>query len=381
MQVRRIARPVLAGALALAVTGCTGSSPQSPASPGGSAATGSTAPGTSGSDTAAPGTAAPGSAAPSLRVTRTVIGGLRVPWGLTALPDGSALLAERDSGRISRVFADGARALVGILPVSHTGESGLLGLAASADGRTVFAYYTSPSDNRVVSLPFEGRTLGTPTTLLTGIPKAGNHDGGRLLIGPDGNLWISTGDAGRTRDAQNRGSLGGKILRIRPDGSVPPDNPFAGSPVWSFGHRNVQGLAFDSTGQLWATEFGQNTWDELNRVQRGGNHGWPVVEGQGGRAGFVDPQVVWPTDEASPSGLAIVNDVAYVMALRGTRIWQVPLTGGQVATPKAWFTGTYGRLRSVLVRPDGRLWVSTSNRDGRGQPAPEDDRVLEVTLG
>ena len=176
-------------------------------------------------------------------------------------------------------------------------------------------------------------------------------------------------------------ALGGKILRIRRDGSIPADNPFPSSPVWSYGHRNVQGLAFDSTGQLWATEFGQNTWDELNKVVRGGNHGWPEVEGRGGRDGFVDPQVVWPTADASPSGLAIVDDVAYMGALRGVRLWQVPLNGGVAGPPVALLEGTLGRLRTVVVAPDGGgLWITTSNTDGRGSPRQGDDHVVRVAL-
>jgi glucose/arabinose dehydrogenase len=334
-------------------------------------------PAPTGSDTATPGRTAP----PEPSVTGTVTGDLDVPWGVAFLTDGSALVAERDSGRVVRVRS-GNVTPVGTVPgVEHTGESGLLGLAVRpGDDSVVFAYFTSGSDNRVVRIPFDGSRLGSPKPILTGIPRAGRHDGGRLAIGPDGNLWIGTGDAGNTANAQDRSSLGGKILRITPDGAVPADNPFPGSPVWSYGHRNVQGLAFDSNGQLWATEFGQNTWDELNRVVKGGNFGWPMVEGRGDRSGFVDPQVVWSTDDASPSGLAIVDDVAYVAALRGERLWQVPVAGGQAGRPRAWFTGDYGRLRTIVVTPTGQVWLTTSNRDGRGDPASDDDRILELTL-
>jgi glucose/arabinose dehydrogenase len=379
-----VARPVtrlVAGLLvAVTATGCSGGSGPStpvvappPSTSPGATPSGSASSATPGSETAA----AP---VPGLAVARTVIGGYQVPWGLALLPDGSVLVAERDSGKVSRQFADGTRREVATLPIHREGEGGLLGLAAGKDGATVFAYFTTDDDNRVVSFPFDGNGFGPQKVLLSGIPRASNHNGGRLVLGPDGNLWIGTGDARDTAGAQDRSTLGGKILRIEPSGAIPADNPFPGSPVWSFGHRNVQGLAFDSTGQLWSTEFGQNTWDELNKVTKGGNHGWPTVEGIGRKQGFVDPQVAWPTDQASPSGLAIVDDVAYVMALRGTRIWQVPIRGGVASTPKAWFTGDYGRLRSVLARPDGRLWVTTSNRDGRGDPAEYHDRILEVTL-
>jgi glucose/arabinose dehydrogenase len=310
--------------------------------------------------------------------------GLQVPWGLAFLPDGGALVAERPTGRVVRIGADGGTSQAGVVPgVQDRGEGGLLGLAvAPRDPATVYAYFTSAEgDNRVVRLPLRGGRLGAPTPVLTGIPAAGNHNGGRIVVGPDGNLWIGTGDASETAASQDRSSLAGKILRIRPDGSVPPDNPFPGSPVWSYGHRNVQGLAFDSAGRLWATEFGQNTWDELNRVVKGGNHGWPEVEGRGAREGFVEPQVVWRTSEASPSGLAIVDDVAYVAGLRGRRLWQVPLAGGTAGRPVATLDGDLGRLRTVEAAPDGGgLWVTTSNTDGRGSAQDGDDRVVRVPL-
>ena len=323
--------------------------------------------------------------APQLRVVRRVARALDVPWGLAFLSDGSALIAERPSGRVVRVTADGTVTPVGTVPgVRPIGEGGLLGLAiaGTADTVTVYAYFTSVAgDNRIVRMPYADGRLGTPTPVLTGIPAGGRHDGGRMVIGPDGKLWVGTGETGETALAQKRSSLGGKILRINLDGSVPPDNPFPDSPVWSYGHRNVQGLAFDAEGRLWATEFGQNQWDELNLIVKGGNYGWPVVEGRGRRNGMIDPLVQWPTDEASPSGLAILDGVAYVAALRGARIWQVPLRGDAVGTPVSRFRGDFGRIRTIEVAPDGRLWVTTSNRDGRGSPGADDDQVLVVEAG
>ena len=327
------------------------------------------------------------SAVPAVSVTRTIASGLEVPWGVAFLPDGSALVALRDSGQVRRVTADGEVTDAGSVPgAQHRGEGGLLGLAVPPADQTggivtVYAYYTGSQDNRIVTMPFENGRLGTPTPLLTGIPSAGFHNGGRMIVGPDAKLWIGTGEAGVTSRSQDRTSLGGKILRLNLDGTVPADNPFPGSPVWSLGHRNVQGLAFDSQGRLWATEFGQNQWDELNLIQPGANYGWPQVEGEGSGSGeFEEPFAVWPTSEASPSGLAIVDDVAYVAGLRGERLWQVPLTGDAVDAV-ARFDGDYGRLRTVLPAPDGKLWLTTSNRDGRGNPATDDDRILEVTVG
>jgi glucose/arabinose dehydrogenase len=172
-------------------------------------------------------------------------------------------------------------------------------------------------------------------------------------------------------------SNNGKILRMNPDGSVPDDNPFAGSLIYSLGHRNVQGLAWDAQGRLYATEFGQNTWDEINLITPGANYGWPTVEGTGTSTQFTNPLLTWKPAEASPSGDAIVGDTLFVAALRGTRLWQIPLTGdGTLGTPVAQLLGTYGRLRTVAVAPDGYLWVMTSMRDGKLTAGPDDDRIL-----
>ncbi|HYN75050.1 MAG TPA: PQQ-dependent sugar dehydrogenase [Candidatus Limnocylindria bacterium] len=318
-----------------------------------------------------------------LSVGRDLVSGLAAPWGLAVLPDGDALVSERDSGRILRVSPGGAATVLGTVPdVQHGGEGGLLGLAVDpASPDRVYAYLTSTlGDNRIVSLTYGPTSLGQPKVIFTGIPSGTIHNGGRMVFGPDGNLWVGTGEAGLRDPAQNKDSLGGKILRISPAGRVPDGNPFPGSPVWSLGHRNVQGLAFDSTGQLWATEFGQNTWDELNEIQEGGNYGWPIVEGKTGGKAFVDPLVVWRPEEASPSGLAIVDDVAYVAALRGARLWQIPLVGDQRGAATDAFTNEFGRLRTVVATSEGDLWLTTSNTDGRGSPAPTDDRILRIAL-
>ena len=193
--------------------------------------------------------------------------------------------------------------------------------------------------------------------MLTGIPDASYHDGGRLLFGPDGMLYVTTGDAGVPENAQDLSSLSGKILRVNADGSVPDDNPFPDSPVWSYGHRNVQGLAFDDDGRLWASEFGSSAYDELNLIEPGANYGWPEVEGVGGAVSeandFVDPQVTWPTSEASPSGLAWHDGVLYMGALRGERLWEIPVSGDTAQAPTAALDGALGRIRTVVVAPDG----------------------------
>ena len=315
------------------------------------------------------------------RVVGTVATGLRAPWGIAFLPDGTALVSERDTTRVVAVTSSSVREVGRVEGARPQGEAGLLGLAVSpsyASDRLVFAYLTTDRDNRVVTMRYDGRRLGPPRPILTGIPNGFIHDGGRLLFADDGNLFVSTGETGDGQLAQDRESLGGKILRITPAGRPAPGNPVTGSPVWTMGHRNVQGLAFDGSGQLWATEFGQNTWDELNRIDRARNYGWPLVEGKGDLNQYRNPYVQWRTDNASPSGLAFLDGSLWAGALRGGRLWQVPLKGGTTSKPRDFFVGDYGRLRTVVAAPDGNLWVTTSNRDGRGDPRPKDDRILVV---
>jgi glucose/arabinose dehydrogenase len=318
------------------------------------------------------------------RVVRTVAQGLEVPWGVTFLPDGSALVSERDSTRVLAVTPEGQTREVGrVGEAAPRGEAGLLGLAVSPtydEDRLVYAYVTTEDDNRVVRMTYDGRRLGARQPVFTGIPSGFIHDGGRLLFDDEGMLLVSTGEAGEPEIAQQPDSWGGKILRITPDGDPAPGNPREDSPVWTLGHRNVQGLAFDERDRLWATEFGEQTWDELNLIRRGTNYGWPLVEGEGDQEEFLDPFVTWRTADASPSGLAHLEGSLWAGALRGERLWQVPVTREGVGEPRAWFVGDYGRLRTVTATPRGTLWVTTSNRDGRGDPAAQDDRILEVAL-
>ncbi|MEU6831679.1 PQQ-dependent sugar dehydrogenase [Nocardia beijingensis] len=314
---------------------------------------------------------------PDLDAAEEVAGNLDVPWGVAFLPDGAALVSERDSGRILRVAPGAAPEQVYRVPgVSARGEGGLLGLAVApdyAESRYVYAYLTADTDNRIVRF----RLDGPPEVLVEGIAKAGNHDGGRIAFGPDGMLYAGTGDAGQSGRSQDPASLNGKILRLTPDGRPAPGNPYPGSPVYSLGHRNVQGLAWDSGGRLFAAEFGQDRFDEINLIEPGHNYGWPAVEGSGGaERGFTEPLLTWTTAEASPSGIAIAGDTLYVAALRGRRLWTVPLVDGRAGTPRAELRDRYGRLRTVMIAPDGALWLTTSNTDGRGDPVRGDDRVL-----
>ncbi|MFF2275515.1 PQQ-dependent sugar dehydrogenase [Agromyces sp. NPDC058126] len=318
--------------------------------------------------------------------------GLDAPWSILVLPGGGTLVSQRDRGDIVEVLPDGGLRVVTAVPgVAAGGEGGLMGLAllpGDADRPPyVYACFTAANDNRIVRMPLGGArgrlSLGAPEEVLTGIPKAGNHNGGRLAFGPDGMLYATAGDAGNRDAAQDPDSLSGKILRMTPDGDPAPGNPF-GNYTWSFGHRNPQGLAWDASGRMWAAEFGQNTWDELNRIDRGANYGWPVVEGAAGDPRFTDPVQQWATGDASPSGLAVIGDTLFLAALRGERVWTIaPAIGSGagaslVATP--WFAGEFGRIRDVAAAPDGGLWFIGNNTDGRGSPREGDDRLFAVGL-
>lgn len=375
-------------ALALgALTACTGSAEPSPSvvTPSDGAPT---------SPPASPTADLPaGPVVPAATSTpQDVVTGLRAPWGLAFLPGGAVLITQRDDAQVLLLTSQGIAALTGpgaedlAATTLHGGEGGLLGIAVSpafADDRVVFLYRTTSAGNEVVrtELDVSGGSLGALEPVLDGIPAARNHDGGRLAFGPDGYLYVTTGDAGDRPTAQDPASLGGKILRITTDGEPAPGNPTPDGPVWSLGHRNVQGIGWAPDGRLFAAEFGQNTWDELNLVEPGANHGWPEVEGVGDDDRFTDPVATWPTSEASPSGLAVTADAVYLAALRGARLWVVPLTAAGVGEPYAQPGVDLGRLRAVDVGPDGALWILTNNTDGRGDPSPGDDRLVRVLPG
>jgi glucose/arabinose dehydrogenase len=313
---------------------------------------------------------------------RTIATGLEVPWGIAFLPGGDALVSERNSGRILRVPRGGGtprRVMTIADAYNDGGEGGLLGLAVSpsyAHDHEVYAYVTTRTDNRIVRFRLGGKV----TPILTGLRRGAIHNGGRIAFGPDELLYAGVGETGEMGLAQDPGALNGKILRMTPAGKAPSGNPIKGSLVYSLGHRNVQGLAWDAHGRLWESEFGQNRFDEVNLIRPGRNYGWPVVEGVGPTDGgkYTNPLVTWPTSEASPSGAAIVGNTMYIGALQGQDLLRVRLDGTHARALSPWLQGRFGRLRTVVRAPDGALWVTTSNRDGRGSPRAGDDRILRV---
>ncbi|MGW5866967.1 PQQ-dependent sugar dehydrogenase [Streptomyces sp. NPDC055239] len=328
----------------------------------------------------------------SAKVAKTLTENLKSPWGLAPLPGGDLLVSSRDEGTITRVDGEsGKKTELGSVPgVSPAGEGGLMGLALSpsyASDHMVYAYFTTESDNRIARMLYDekkpsGQQLGAPDTVFKGIPKGTIHNGGRIAFGPDKMLYAGTGETGDTGLAQDKKSLGGKILRLTPDGEPAPGNPFGDdSPVYSYGHRNVQGLAWDEDKQLWAAEFGQDTWDELNEIKAGDNYGWPEVEGKGDEKGFHDPVAQWKTSEASPSGIAYAEGSIWMAGLRGERLWRVPIRGVDgTVEPQSFLKGEYGRLRTVVAAGGDKLWLVTSETDSRGTPEKGDDKILEVTV-
>lgn len=311
---------------------------------------------------------------------------LEIPWALDFLPDGSIVFTER-VGRVRLIDNQErlqAEPLLVVANVAPRGEGGLLGIAVHpnfAQNQLIYVYYTYQNGanlaNKVVRFTKQGAKLVDPKIIIENIPGATIHDGGRLKFGPDGMLYITAGDASVADNAQDKNSLSGKILRVKDDGSIPPDNPFPGSPVYSFGHRNPEGLAWDAQGRLWETEHGQTATDELNLIEPGKNYGWPVIRGDEKQAGLVNPVIHSGAVTWAPSGMAYLDGELYFAGLRGQTLFEVAINQQQPQL-RRHLEGRFGRLRDVVVGPGLILYVLTSNRDGRGAPSADDDQIIKI---
>jgi glucose/arabinose dehydrogenase len=322
---------------------------------------------------------------PNPGAVTTIVSGVDVAWGEVFLPDGSALFSERNTFNIYRLTAAGQKTLAGRISqaVGTNGEGGLLGLEIGptfATDHWLYVYHTASEGNRVIRIKYENGALvqNTYQILVQGIAQSQFHNGGRLRFGPDGKLYASVGDAQTSSRAQDNNSLNGKILRINPDGTIPSDNPF-GNAVWSKGHRNPQGLDFDSQGRLWEAEFGNTIMDEVNLITRGGNYGWPNCEGTSGSCGgFIAPKQTWPTSSGCPSGLTIINDYVFVATTVGQSVYRMRIdANSNLVDSQRYFQGTFDRLRTVEVDPNGDIWLTTTtDKDG----VANNDRILKVDV-
>ena len=316
--------------------------------------------------------------------TETIAQSLEVPWAMAFLPDGRLLITER-KGSIKILAKDGNLSQVAeISDVSQISESGLHGIAVHPkfdSSKYIYIYYTYSFEsdrnlNRVVRFEFSENNLSNKKVILDGIPAASIHDGGRIKFGPDGLLYITTGDAANPSNSQDKDSLGGKILRLTDEGEIPSDNPF-GNAVYSYGHRNPQGLSWDEDNALWETEHGSSATDELNKIQKGGNFGWPDVRGDQTASGIISPIVQSGSETWAPAGMAYINGSLFFGGLRGQALFEAKISSQSIELVKH-FEGELGRIRDVLTGPDGFLYISTSNRDGRGIPRSGDDKIIRV---
>lgn len=317
--------------------------------------------------------------------TEVVVEDLDIPWDMVFLPDDDILITQRE-GTLIRV-SKGTKEVINIQNTEAVGEGGLLGIALHPEfesNELIYLYMTTRTEgtlvNRVDRYKLEGNQLQERTTIVENIPGGQVHDGGMIRFGPDGKLYISTGDAGNSSNAQNLNSLGGKILRVNNDGSVPSDNPFDNSVVYSYGHRNVQGIAWDDEGTMWVTEHGRSGissgFDEINKIEAGNNYGWPNIQGDETEEGLVSPILQSGESETwAPAGLVYYNNNLIFAGLRGQTLYKLPLDSLSLERK---LVNEYGRLRAVVLGPDGYLYISTSNLDGRGNPKQEDDKIIKI---
>ncbi|MBI2074449.1 MAG: PQQ-dependent sugar dehydrogenase [Candidatus Levybacteria bacterium] len=324
-------------------------------------------------------------------IITTIAENLDTPWAITFLPDKNMLVTER-FGRVRLIDSNGnlnTNPVAVIEDVRETGEGGLLGITVHPDfssNNYIYLYYTYASSgnntlNRVVRMTYKDNKLIEQNVIIDNIPGASNHNGGRIKFGPDKFLYISTGDAQNPSQAQDVNSLGGKILRVTDEGKPAPGNPF-NNPVYSYGHRNVQGLAWDSNNRLWATEHGrsgaESGLDEINLIEQGKNYGWPVIQGNEQRQGMETPRINSGSTTWAPSGATFVGSSLFFSGLRGQALYKAEINNNQIVQIKEHFKSQYGRIREVILGQDGMLYITTSNKDGRGNPQLNDDKVIKI---
>lgn len=332
---------------------------------------------------------APSPTNPPTSTVFVVAENLDIPWEIVFLPSGDMLVTERP-GRIKKIASNGTRTTIDVPGATHRGEGGLLGMALHpqfSENGWVYLYQTAGTGdrllNRVERYKLEADRLTDRVVIIDNIPGAAYHDGGRMAFGPDGYLYITTGDAGEEKLAQDRSSLAGKTLRLKDDGSIPADNPF-GTAVYSYGHRNSQSLAWDDQERLWETEHGrsgvQSGLDELNLIEKGANYGWPTIQGDEKRAGMKTPVINSGAKETwAPAGAVFYEGRIFFTGLRGESLYEAEITTeGTVKNLRAHWRGKYGRLRAITLGPDGYFYISTSNTDGRGKARKGDDKILKV---
>lgn len=311
---------------------------------------------------------------------------LDTPWGIASLPDRSMLVTERP-GRVRLVNSDGQlepEPIITLDNVREAGEGGLLGITLHPDfseNNYVYLYYTYSNNgnntlNRVSRLKYENKKLQNEQVIVDNIPGASNHNGGRIKFGPDNFLYITTGDAENPSQAQDINSLAGKILRVTDEGRPVQGNPF-NNLVYSYGHRNPQGLAWDSSGQLWATEHGPSRLDEINKIEAGKNFGWPVIQGGEKREGMVSPSLNSGSATWAPAGAAFLNSSLFFGGLRGQTLYEAVFQENQIEL-REHFQGKFGRIRDIVLGPDSMIYITTSNKDGRGNPQERDDKIIKV---
>jgi glucose/arabinose dehydrogenase len=313
---------------------------------------------------------------------------LEVPTSIGFLPDGTGLVTERDTGRILQVGPESDANGLAVTEVQRlkevqaSGDGGLLGIAVPANyaaTKTIYVHYSTTSDNRIGKLQLKGKLQ----PIVTGIPRSPSANGGALAFGPDGFLYAGTGDGTATgTQAPDPKSLGGKILRMTVAGKPAPGNPSASSLVWASGLHNVQGLSFDKSKRLYASDNGQKKSGELNRIVKGKNYGWPKADGTGGDPKFTDPLFAWPVADSDCAGVAVLESTLATSCLLGKRVYLLGLTqtDAVLGFPQSVLTGEYGRLRAAVAAPDGSFWISTSNQEDAGDPTPDDDRLIRLVF-